>query len=68
MKNLLDTHQAAEYLGTTMNSLKQGRGTGLLWGLPAPKFVKLQRAVRYRKETLDAWLDSLPAEKLNTAQ
>ena len=68
MKQLFDTNQAAEYLGTTPNTLKCGRGTGILWSRPAPAFIKLQRAVRYRKETLDEWLALLPEEKQNTAQ
>jgi hypothetical protein len=68
MKKLYDTNQAADYLGTTMNTLKQSRNTGLLWGHPAPKFIKMGTAVRYRSDTLDKWLDSLPEEVSNTAQ
>ena len=68
MKQLLDTNETAEYLGTTPFTLKNSRCTGILWSRPAPAFIKLQRAVRYRKETLDEWLDSLPEEQQNTAQ
>ncbi len=68
MKQLFDTNQAAEYLGTTINTLKVSRSTGVMWSRPAPSFIKLKRAVRYRKDTLDKWLDSLPEEISNTAQ
>ena len=68
IQRLFSTNQAAEYLGTTPFTLKTSRCTGLLWGQPAPEFIKLKRAVRYRKETLDEWLVSLPEEQKNTAQ
>lgn len=68
MKQLLDTNETAEYLGTTPFTLKNSRCTGVLWSRPAPEFIKLKRAVRYRKKTLDDWLASLPVEQKNTAQ
>jgi hypothetical protein len=36
-------------------------------GLPAPAHIKLGYAVRYKKETLDAWLDALK-EQITTGE
>jgi hypothetical protein len=50
---LLDTAKAALYLDKPPGTLVQWRyhGTG-------PAYVKVGRAVRYRRRDLDAWLDS----------
>lgn len=50
---LLDTAQAAEYIGLAKQTLHQKRLSG-----DGPKFCKIGRAVRYRKEDLDAWVES----------
>jgi len=57
---LLDTHETSEYTGIPYNTLKQARTYGEIFDMPAPKFVKIGRNVRYKKSTLDAW-----AEKIN---
>lgn len=52
MRKLLDTTQAAEYLGGLQpNTLEGWRVSGR--GVP---FVKIGRLVRYRTEDLDAYL------------
>ena len=66
-QQLLSSKEAAIYLGTRDNTLKTSRHTGLLWQHPAPAYIKIQRTVRYRKETLDEWLDALPEEKASTS-
>jgi predicted DNA-binding transcriptional regulator AlpA len=43
---------AAAYTGLSVHTLNQMRGT-----LDGPPFVKLPRAVLYRKSDLDAWLE-----------
>jgi len=51
---LMTREQAAEYLGLTADTLAAhaARGTG-------PQYAKLSgRAVRYRREDLDAWVES----------
>ena len=51
---VLNTTEAAEYLGFQPQTLAIWRTTGR-YGLP---FLKLGRLVRYRKSDLDAWLAS----------
>ena len=51
------TQQAAEFLSLSAQSLKQSRVSGELCGVQAPKFLKMGRTVRYKKETLIQWLE-----------
>lgn len=55
----LSTQEAADHLGLSVSLLEKlrVRGTG-------PKYLKLGRAVRYRKEALESWLDA--HERLST--
>jgi len=53
MTELHTTEQAAELLGLSKNTLNRWRYTG-----DGPRFVKLGRAVRYRREDLDNWVAS----------
>lgn len=48
----LDTKQAADYLNLSPNTLSRWR-----WSGDGPRFVKLGRAVRYRIEDLDAFVE-----------
>lgn len=57
---LLSDKEAAPVVGSTPNSLRQSRYTGLLFGVPAPKFIKLGRSIRYRFSELLAFRDSFP--------
>ena len=58
--NLLSNNEAASYLGVSSNLLRLSRHTGELFkGAPAPQYVKFGHAVRYRKQTLDSWLETL---------
>ncbi len=50
---LLNTAQAAEYLGLAKQTLHQKRVSG-----GGPRFCKIGRAVRYRIEDLDIWVES----------
>ena len=69
MEELLHPERAAEVLDTTSNTLKKSRNTGLLWGVPAPPFIKIGgKAIRYKRATLVAWIKALPKEQQNTAQ
>ena len=51
--SMLDTTEAARYTGLKKSTLDQWRSRG-----EGPKFVKLGRAVRYRRADLDEWIDS----------
>ena len=50
---LLSTAQAAEYTGLAKQTLHQKRVCG-----GGPKFCKIGRSVRYRKEDLNTWIES----------
>ena len=50
---ILTTRQAAHYLGLSMTTLNKWRCYGF-----GPKYLKLGRAVRYRQEELDRYLES----------
>ena len=50
---LLTTAQAAEYTGLAKQTLHQKRISG-----GGPRFCKIGRSVRYRKEDLEAWVES----------
>jgi excisionase family DNA binding protein len=52
-QTLLDTKQAAGYLDLSPNTLDRWRYEG-----KGPHFVKLGRAVRYRVQDLDAFLEA----------
>lgn len=50
--------EAAEYLGVSHNTLRQGRSDGPLPGrMPAVPYVKFGRRIIYMKEDLDAILN-----------
>jgi hypothetical protein len=54
---LFDTVQAASLIGATYNVLKLSRLTGEIYkGIRAPLFVKMGRAVRYRRSDLVEWI------------
>ncbi len=58
---------AAKVLGSTSASLKQSRYTGVLFGRPAPKFIKMGRSAKYKLSTLLEFRDQFP-EFQNTAE
>lgn len=49
---LLTTEQAAIYVGLAKQTITERRVTG-----GGPKFCKIGRAVRYKREDLDEWID-----------
>jgi len=49
----MTTEQAADYLSASPKTLEYMRHTGR-----SPKFAKMGRRVRYRREWLDAWLEA----------
>lgn len=50
---ILTTRQAAKYLGLSMSTLNKWRCYGF-----GPKYLKLGRAVRYRLDELDRYLEA----------
>ena len=57
MDELLDTDEAANYLGVARNTLEVWRSAGR-YGL---QFVRVGRRIKYRKSDLDAWIESRTA-------
>lgn len=55
-KRALTEVETAEYIGMSRSFLRQSRMEGNR--TPAPRFIKIGRAVRYLVEDLDSWLDS----------
>lgn len=53
-KTIFTVAEAAEYLGLAISTLNKWR----CYQIEGPAFVKLGKAVRYRKEDLDAFLKS----------
>lgn len=52
LNGLVDTAQAARYLGLSRSTLEKYRVYG-----GGPRYHKYSKVVRYRPEDLDAWLD-----------
>jgi len=60
--------QASKFIGidSDADSLKAARSTGVLWGLPAPKFCKAgTKKVIYKRKDLIAFLDGLESYQNN---
>lgn len=51
----LSTAEAAEYIGYSKGTLAVSRGTGILSGVAAPKYIK-RGHVFYKKTDLDEWM------------
>ena len=57
-KNTLKEKEASEYIGMSRSFLRQDRMNGYRDGRTrGPDFMKFGRAIRYRKEDLDNWLN-----------
>lgn len=65
--HLVTEKQAAPMVGCSAASLKQSRHTGILFGRPAPPFVKMGRSARYKISTLLRFVSQFP-EYQNTSQ
>jgi len=48
--------EAASYLIIKENTLRRSRVTGKLFGIAAPSYFKIGKAVRYEKLALELWL------------
>ncbi len=58
---LLRPDEAAKYLGVSPGQLRLSRHTGELFkGVSTPAYLKVGRAVRYRRRTLERWIADLP--------
>lgn len=56
--DILTEKEAAIYIGMSRAYLSQDRANGVRENrTPGPTFLKIGRAVRYRREDLDAWLN-----------
>ena len=63
-KRLFTSQEAANYLSVSEHTLRvsrvnsQSERAGVLLGVKAPLFVRIGRSIRYKREDLDAWIDS----------
>ena len=58
-KEVLSEKEACFYLGVSRSFLAQGRIYGDLPGrTPTPPFLRIGRMIRYRREDLDAWMET----------
>ena len=64
---IIPTQDAARLIGAAPSSLKQSRYTGVLFGQPAPTFIKMGRSTRYKLSVLLEFVDQFP-EYINTSQ
>jgi hypothetical protein len=56
---LLTDIEAAVYIGLSAAFLRKGRCCGVLGNAtPPPPYLRLGRAIRYRRSDLDRWLDA----------
>lgn len=54
---LLDERKAASYISMSVAYLRSDRCQGVTGNrTPGPSYLRLGRAIRYRREDLDAWL------------
>lgn len=67
IRKLLNTRQAADYLGFSPITINNSRYTGLLGGVTAPGFVKMGKSVFYKPSTLDDWLSQFK-EQTSTSE
>lgn len=58
MKRGFSTDEAAQYIGMPVAWLIKKRRDPL-FGARGPEFIRIDGRIIYRKEDLDAWLDSL---------
>ena len=64
----LNNQDAANFIGVSPATMRLSRHTGELFkNVPAPRFMKIGRAIRYRRETLIEWSEQW-GEFENTAQ
>ena len=68
-KNAFNEIEASIYIGMSRSFLRQGRSNGDRPGrTPAPPYVRIGRTIRYRRQDLDAWLESLVVETPKAAE
>jgi len=67
-QKLLDSVEAAVYIGCAVSTLHQSRCTGALFGMTAPPFIKRGQHGRvfYKSSTLEKFLSQFK-ERANTA-
>jgi hypothetical protein len=62
INQLITSREAAALLNIADTTLRISRTTGKLFGVATPKYIKLGRNVRYKRETLDHWFAQFEAE------
>lgn len=62
-QHLVTTAQAAEYLGVKKNTMEGWRIQGV-----GPRYIKVQRLVKYKTEDLDSWLAAQTRQSTSQAK
>ncbi len=65
---LLNTSSFAESIDCSPYTLRLSRTTGLLFGKPAPEFIKIGKSCFYRQETIEQWIVENGVVCRNTAE
>ena len=62
------TNQAAKLLCTSQEQLRDARGSGVLFGRPAPEFYRVgKRKILYALDDLIAFVESAPKSRITDA-
>jgi len=62
MKKILNSLEAAKYLGVASTTLRNSRCTGTLCSVQSPEYFKRGRRCYYYLIDLDNWLDQFPKQ------
>jgi hypothetical protein len=50
-----NTATIARQFDCSVFTIRHSRSTGLLFGCPAPEFIKIGSSIFYKQETIEAW-------------
>ena len=59
VRQLLNEKDASQIIGASTPTLRKSRCTGTLFGIPAPKHLKIGRTIRYKTSDLNDWVSNL---------
>jgi hypothetical protein len=66
---LLDEHEVASIIRMSVAYLRADRSRGHVGGAtPGPPFLRIGRAIRYRRDDLDAWLAEKRVDRFPRSQ
>lgn len=64
-QDLLTPQEVAKVLRTNNSVISASRGSGMLFGRPAPVHKKIgERKIMYSSDVISAWLDDIPDSRI----